>query len=200
MSDISLEIIMIILGSIGSVIGFFTFLWKKFINPLIKLVKNHDVFIKSVDDLRLLMEKELKTNGGNSIKDAIINLRDTCQRIENRQRVIVQRTKAALHYSNVPLFETDETGRLVWSNANLCEITKNIVNSLEGFDWINLFKEEEREEVMNEFQSCLKMNRRFSKDAELQNGTQIRLLGYPYRISDQEHGGFLISLTEKNEV
>jgi len=194
--DIHPELLAIILGSLGGLGTVFTLFWKKVISPLVKLCKNQDFFVESVQEIR----KELKTNGGNSIKDAIINLRDTCQRIENRQRVIVQRTKAALHYSNVPLFETDETGRLVWSNANLCEITKNIVNSLEGFDWINLFKEEEREEVMNEFQSCLKMNRRFSKDAELQNGTQVRLLGYPYRISDQEHGGFLISLTEKNEV
>ena len=196
MTDINPEIIAIIVGSLGGLGTFFTLAWKKVVSPLVKLCKNQDFFVESVQEIR----KELQTNGGNSIKDAIINLRDTCQRIENRQRVIVQRTKAALHYSNVPLFETDETGRLVWSNANLCEITKNIVNSLEGFDWINLFKEEEREEVMNEFQSCLKMNRRFSKDAELQNGSQIRLLGYPYRISDQEHGGFLISLTEKNEV
>jgi hypothetical protein len=194
-TEINPEIIALIFGGLSGLTGIFTLIWKKFLKPIVKLCKNQDFFVESVQEIR----KELKTNGGNSIKDAIINLRDTCQRIENRQRVIVQRTKAALHYSNVPLFETDESGRLVWSNANLCEITKNIVNSLEGFDWINLFKEEEREEVMNEFQSCLKMNRRFSKDAELQNGTKVRLLGYPYRISDQEHGGFLISVTE-NEV
>lgn len=197
--DLNVEIIAIIAGSLGSIIGFFTLLWRKFVNPLVKLVKNHDTFIKSVDDLRNLMEKELQTNGGNSLKDAIINLRDTCQRIENRQRVIVQRTKAALHYSNVPLFETDETGRLVWSNANLCQMTKDITTSIEGFDWINLFEEEQREEVMSEFQSCLSMNRRFNKITELQNGNKVRLLGYPYRISDSEHGGFLISIT-KNEV
>lgn len=176
----------------GSLAGFFTLAWKKVVSPLVKLCKNQDFFVESVQEIR----KELKTNGGNSIKDAIINLRDTCQRIENRQRVIVQRTKAALHYSNVALFETDETGRLVWSNANLCEITKDITTSIEGFDWINLFKEEEREEVMAEFTSCLLMNRRFSKITTLQNDVQVRLLGYPYRISDTEHGGFLISITE----
>ena len=192
MTEIHPEFIAIIIGSLGSLAGFFTLAWKKVVSPLVKLCKNQDFFVESVQEIR----KELKTNGGNSIKDAIINLRDTCQRIENRQRVIVQRTKAALHYSNVALFETDETGRLVWSNANLCEITKDITTSIEGFDWINLFKEEEREEVMAEFRSCLLMNRRFSKITTLQNDVQVRLLGYPYRISDTEHGGFLISITE----
>lgn len=189
------EIIAIIIGSLGSLAGFFTLAWRKVVSPLVKLCKNQDFFFESVQEIR----KELQTNGGNSIKDAIINLRDTCQRIENRQRVIVQRTKAALHYSNVPLFETDETGRLVWSNANLCQITKDITTSIEGFDWINLFIEQEREDVMSEFKSCLAMNRRFNKITNLQNGDKVRLLGYPYRISDSEHGGFLISITE-NEV
>ena len=197
MTDINPEIIAIIVGSIGSVIGFFTFLWKRFVKPLVKLVKNHDIFIKSVDDLRLLMEKELKTNGGNSIKDAIIDMRATCGRIEGRQKVIIQRTKAALHYSNISLFETDEEGRLVWCNAMMQDYTKDIVSSIEGFDWINLFAEEEREEVQTEFFSCLKMNRRFNKTTRLQNNTTVRLIGYPYRISDSEHGGFLISLQEE---
>lgn len=195
MTEIHPEVIAIIIGSLGSLVGFFTLAWKRVVSPLVKLCKNQDFFVESVQEIR----KELKTNGGNSIKDAIINLRDTCQRIENRQKVITQRTKAALHYSNVALFETDQSGRLVWSNMNLCEITKNIITRIEGFDWINLFEEDEREEVMSEFKSCLLMNRRFNKLTKLQNGSNVRLLGYPYKISDSEHGGFLISITE-NEV
>jgi hypothetical protein len=195
-NELSIELIAIAVGSVGSIITFFTLLWKKFISPLVKLVKNHDIFIKSVEELRLLMEKELKTNGGNSIKDAIIDMRATCGRIEDRQKVIIQRTKAALHYSDAPLFETDEKGRLVWCNAHLYDFTKDIVNSIEGFDWVNLFVEEERDEVMHEFHSCLEMNRRFNKTTKLQNGKEVRLLGYPYRISEHEHGGFLISITE----
>ena len=75
-----------------------------------------------------------------------------------------------------------------WQEDNLPEV--------EGFDWVNLFVEEERDEVMHEFHSCLEMNRRFNKTTKLQNGKEVRLLGYPYRISEHEHGGFLISITE----
>ena len=196
MIDINPEILALIFGGISGITGLCTLAWKKFLKPIVKLCKNQDFFVASVEEIR----KELQTNGGSSLKDAIISMRESCARIENRQKVIIQRTKAALHYSNVALFETDETGRLVWSNANLCDLTKDIVNSLEGFDWINLFKEEEREEVLGEFESCLSMNRRFSKVTQMQNGKTIRLLGYPYRISDLEHGGFLISITQENEA
>ena len=190
------EIIAIVTSAIGGIFTLTTILWKKFLKPIVKLCKNQDFFLESVNEIK----KELTTNGGSSLKDAIISMGESCKRIENRQKVIIQRSKAALHYSNLPLFETDEEGRLIWSNANLCELTKDInFNNLEGFDWLNLFTEDERDEVLSEFKSCLKLNRRFSKVTQMQNGKYVRLLGYPYRISDTEHGGFLISITE-NEV
>lgn len=196
MTELNPEIIALIFGGISGITGLCTIIWKKFLKPIVKLCKNQDYFKETVEEIR----KELQTNGGSSLKDAIISMRESCVRIENRQKVIIQRTKAALHYSNMALFETDESGRLIWSNANLCELTKDIVTSVEGFDWINLFTEDEREEVLTEFKSCLHMNRRFSKISKMQNGKTVRLLGYPYRISDSEHGGFLISITQDNEV
>jgi hypothetical protein len=189
---INTEILTILLSSIGGIVTFFTLLWKKLINPLVKLIKNHDVFIESVNELR----KELTTNGGNSLKDAIIELKSTCHRIEKRQKIIEQRTKAGLHYSNIPLFETDNDGRLIWNNVHFGDLIKNTINSIEGYDWLNIIEEDQREEVLNEFRSCLKMNRRFSKETGTQDGRKIRLMGYPYRITDVEHGGFLVSVSE----
>ena len=134
-------------------------------------------------------------------------MRESCERIEKRQRVIIQRTKAALHYSSTALFETDQEGRLIWSNVNLIDLTKRSNTwtkdanyMVEGFDWISLFREEDREAVLSEFKSCLSMNRRFIKETQLINGVKVRLLGYPYKLTDTEHGGFLVSITEEKEV
>jgi hypothetical protein len=195
------EIVAIIAGSIGSVVGFLTYLWKRLIKPLVKLVNNHDVFIKSVDELREVMQKELSTNGGNSLKDALIDLRQTCHRIEKRQKIIEQRTKAALHYSNVALFETDISGRLVWSNVHLSDfLDEDTGSDVQGYDWLTIINEDEREEVLLEFKSCLNMNRKFSKITKTTDGKNIRMLGYPYRLNHTEHGGFLVSIIENNEV
>ncbi len=204
MNSMNPEIIALICGGISGVTGLITIVWKKFLKPIVKLCKNQDFFIASVEEIK----KELCTNGGSSLKDAIIDMKDTVNRIDKSQKIIVQRTKAALHYSNMALFETDSEGRLIWSNANLCELTKTITTSwsrtagyiIEGFDWINLFDEHDREDVLSEFKSCLSMNRRFSKVTKLTNGIKVRLLGYPYKITESEHGGFLISITEENEA
>lgn len=197
------EILAIIVSGIGGATGLLTLAYKKFIKPIVKLCKNQDFFVESVEEIK----KELTTNGGSSLKDAVVCMRESCKRIENRQRVIIQRTKAALHYSSTALFETDQEGRLIWSNVNLIDLTKrsNTFSKdanymVEGFDWISLFKEDDREGVLSEFKSCLTMNRRFIKETELINGVKVRLLGYPYKITDTEHGGFLVSITEEKEV
>lgn len=194
------EMIAILVSSIGGIFTLITLFYRKFINPLIKLVKNHDSFIKSVDNLRELMEKELKTNGGNSLKDAMIDLRQTCHRIEKRQKIIEQRTKAALHYSDIALFETDTSGRLIWNNVNLCRFLDKGSTHVEGYDWLNIISENERDEVLEEFMSCLKMNRKFSKATLTNQNINIRMLGYPYKLNDGEHGGFLVSITQEKEV
>jgi hypothetical protein len=197
------EITTIIVSGLTGFFGFLALAWKKFVKPMVKLCKNQDFFVKSVEEIK----KELTTNGGGSLKDAIISMRESCERIENRQRVIIQRTKAALHYSSTALFETDKEGRLIWSNVNLIDLSKRSNTwskdanyMVEGFDWISLFKEDDREGVLAEFKSCLAMNRRFIKETELINGVKVRLLGYPYKITDTEHGGFLVSITEEKEV
>ena len=114
------EILAIIVSGIGGATGLLTLAYKKFIKPIVKLCKNQDFFVESVEEIK----KELTTNGGSSLKDAVVCMRESCKRIENRQRVIIQRTKAALHYSSTALFETDQEGRLIWSNVNLIDLTK----------------------------------------------------------------------------
>ena len=111
------ELLAIIISSVGGIITFLTLIWKKFLKPLIKLCQNQEFFKESVEEIK----KELTTNGGSSLKDAIIDMKDTVHRIDRRQKIIEQRTKAALHYSNEALFETDIAGRLIWSNAHFCK-------------------------------------------------------------------------------
>lgn len=196
MSNFDVELLTIIFSSLGGIGTLFSIFWLKFIKPILKVISNHDDIVKSIN----FIKKELTTNGGNSLKDGIVELKSVCKSIEARQKIIEQRTKAALHYSNIALFETDINGRLTWNNAELCYFMKENAINVEGYDWLAMITEEDREELLNEFQSCLRMNRKFSKIAKTQNGKTVRMLGYPYRISDTEHGGFLISISETSEV
>lgn len=179
-------------GALGTVISL---IWVKLIKPVVKLLQNQEDLSKSLEDIK----KELTTNGGNSLKDSIITLKNTCTRIETRQKVIEQRTKAALHYNNIALFETDKQGRLVWTNNSFYELTSDSMNNISGHDWLTYIHEDYREEFFHEFKSCLKMNRKFLKTVKNCKNNTVKLLGFPYKINDDAHGGFLVSISEIRE-
>lgn len=186
------EYLTIILSLLGGVGTLFTYLWVKAIRPIIKVIQSHASVMSSIDYIK----KELTTNGGNSLKDTILDLKNTCGRIEARQKVIEQRTKAALHYNTSMLFETDTDGRLVWSNENFSTYFKYTQQNLEGYDWLSCIDEDDRENLLQEFKSCLKMNRKFVRKTKTNEGKMIKMTGYPYRLNDVEQGGFLVSVSE----
>jgi PAS domain-containing protein len=185
------ETITFVFSVLGGIVTFFSVLWMKIIKPIFQMVDKQDHLAKSVETIK----KELTPNGGNSIKDTITELKGTCNRIENRQRIIEQRTKAALQYNNAALFETDEHGRLTWTNGNFYDLTSDSVNSVEGYDWLAYIIEDEREEVFDEFKSCIDMNRKFVKYTTNIQGEKIKLVGFPYKISNDCHGGFIVNLS-----
>lgn len=185
------ESITFIFSILGGSITFLSVFWMKIIRPIFQIIDNQDNLKQSLETIK----KELTTNGGNSLKDAIIDLKGTCVRIENRQKVIEQRTKAALHYNNFALFETDEQGRLTWTNSNFYDLTCDSVSSVDGYDWLTYIQEDEREDLFGEFKSCLKMNRKFSKIATTCNNEKVKLVGFPYKINEKNHGGFIVSVS-----
>ena len=187
-----IEDITLLCTMLGSLLSFLGAVWIKVLKPAMKFIDKHDEVVKSIENI----EKEITCNGGSSLKDAVVTLTNTCGRIENRQRIIEQRTKASLHYSNTPLFETDRKGRLVWTNEPFYKMTGQTLTDIKGYDWITYIHEDEREEFLQEFESCLKMNRKFSKEVKTTDGKDVRMTGYPYKLSDNEQGGFLISLSD----
>lgn len=186
----SIPIIISILGGVGT---FLSICWVKIVKPVIKFVHHQDDIKNKIDDIK----KELSTNGGNSLKDSILDLRKVCHRIEIRQKILEQRSKAALHYSNLPLFETDNEGRLIWNNSLFYQFADSV--HVEGFDWLNLIVEEDRDDLLEEFKSCLHTNRKFTKQTYNHKNKPIVLTGFPYRISDSEQGGYLVSILESKE-
>ena len=178
-------------GIIGSVS---IFLWKKLIKPAIKLMDDHEDIKKSID----VIKGEVTPNGGGSIKDAVICLKQTCENIERSQQVLDQRSKASLHYHDRALFEIDKYGRMKWYNEKFESLTKDEGSPTEGFDWVSMVDESQREEFVKEVTSCVEMCRKIDIETTSISDDKIYFLGYPYRIADKDHEGFLIHLYKEN--
>jgi PAS domain S-box-containing protein len=186
------EDITLIVTMIGTLVSFFVFLWVKVLRPASKFMDKQEEALESIKTIK----HEITTNEGGSLKDAVCGLSGACERIERSQKIIEQRTKASLHYSNTALFETDSDGKLIWTNEPFYDLTGMTLTDIEGFDWLAYIHEDDREEFLNEFESCLSMNRRFSRSAKTADDKNVRMLGFPYKINEEEHGGFLISVCE----
>ncbi len=170
------------------------FLWKKLLKPAIKLMDDHEEIKKSID----IIKGEVTPNGGGSIKDAVNCLRETCKNIETTQKVLDQRSKASLHYHDRALFEIDKLGGMKWFNERFESLTEDNGTPTEGFDWVSIVDESEREEFLKEITSCLEMCRKIDIETKSVHDQIIHFLGYPYRITDKEHEGFLIHLFKEN--
>lgn len=181
-----------IVGIIAAAIAVPITLWRKLIVPINKLFSSNEELIKTVKQI----ESEVVTNGGKSIKDTVNGLKQTCENIEKRQRVIDQRTRASLHYSDAGLFETDKTGKLTWTNEAFYKITGQTQTDVEGYDWLSFIHEDEREQVIKEFSSCLKMSRKFYVETKTVKGKDVILSGYAYKIGEDQNGGYLINIIQ----
>lgn len=140
------------------------------------------------------IKAEVTPNGGSSIKDVIIKLNQTCNRVENRQKIIDQRSKAALHYQKECLFETDNKGNMLWANEAFYQETVDMGDISDGLDWVSIVDEDYREDFLKEFESCLQMGRRLDVESTSMDGRNIHFVGYPYRLDLKSHEGFLIHL------
>jgi hypothetical protein len=162
-----------------------------------RVFKVSRVFLRDQEGIKRSIEtikNEVTPNGGGSLKDTVNSLKSSCDRIEIRQKVLDQRSKASLHYSDRPLFETDKRGRAIWSNEAFQNLTKENGDWSEGYDWIAAIDEGYREEFLKEFQSCLDMCRKVDIETTSVNGNKIHFTGFPYKIREGVHEGFLIHL------
>jgi len=194
MFDLNAENLAMISTAGGILSSVIFFLWRKLIKPAINLMDDHQEMKKSIDIIR----GEVTPNGGGSMKDALNCLRKTCTNIERSQKVLDQRSKASLHYHDKALLEVDRFGRLSWYNEKFEVFAKGCDSPKEGFDWVNIVDEAEREEFVKELTSCLEMNRKIDIVTNSVSNERVHFLGYPYRITDQDHEGFLINIFKEN--
>ena len=177
-----------ILGILGT---FFGFVYRVAIKPILALIKEHQTVVSSIE----IIKKEVTTNGGSSIKDALGSLKRTCERIELRQKLIEERSKLALHYHNEALFEIDRNGNLVWTNEKFYQITGENQVDLQGKNWINYVQEGDREKFERELKNCLSSCRKFELETKSTEGISVKFVGYPYRIGFSQQMGFLFNLS-----
>jgi PAS domain-containing protein len=103
------------------------------------------------------ISKELKPNGGKSMKDQMNDLQLSTKTILYRQRWILDNREE-------PIFETDEKGNFTWANSALIRLTDRLFKDLENNNWINALCEKTRTEVNDSWQIAIENKRNFEHE------------------------------------
>ena len=191
-----LEELITITGTVvtGVLIPLAGWFWIKVVKPLTNLLRRQEAAMEAIKDL----QDEITAHGGKTIKDTVKTMRKNLVDVQISQRVIKERCKAALNYADVAMFETDKSGKLIWGNNmfyDLDSLDSLNTSVVKGFDWVSLLRENDQQETLEQFKSCLEMNRTFVRQTRLSNGRPIRMQGHPLRISDDQNDGFLMSIS-----
>lgn len=181
------EIVSILAGAAGTLFGVLVWFYKKTIRPAVRYInkltacmEDHKELIKNVS----LIKKEITPNGGSSLKDAI-------NRIEKRQLIIDERSKAVFYGKDKPIFEIDNHGNIQWANKQFHKMMGH--KNLSGLDWVSFIDEPERKDFLSELESCAKTGRELNYEVRTHDQETVVAYGFPFK--DKKNNinyGFLV--------
>lgn len=141
-----------------------------------KAKKDKELKIVEERDKKLdYIYKELKPNGGGSLKDKINRMDEQLQHnteetIKNSKetsknleltKTIFHRQRWLLDQRNEPIFEADNNGLCVWVNDKYLDVFNTTKERCEGHGWKNLVHIDDRDKVVHLWESSIKDNRAF---------------------------------------
>jgi PAS domain S-box-containing protein len=160
------------LGGLGACI----ITWKSILKPLwlkhLKKQKEQDsvlinqskffVHIEEMTEKILEISKELKPNGGGSIKDQI-------KQIANDVKIIMIERDATFYLSKEPMFKTDDKGYYISVNTSLCNLIGATEIELLGLGWLNYISLQDRDRVWEEWENIIESGKEISTYFTIKN-------------------------------
>jgi len=186
-----------ILAQIGGAVTLLAMVWAVLKKPLRELWDNvnymynaravqHEM-LAALDEIR----EQMKPNGGNSIRDSL-------NRIEQKQEFAQSFLKTQLNAHHKALFECDADGRCVWVNRPHTALTGRSFDQMRGMGWINVIIPDERDRMLSKWHSAIDEQREFDENVtyQLGDGTRMSVHVNAYVIRHEETGKVLGYLGE----
>jgi PAS domain S-box-containing protein len=123
-------------------------IYKKGIVPIVKHFSEWYNMMAKIDHVY----SEMRTNGGESIKDKIGIIETKVDRVAERQ-------KSILHEHEHALVETNADGDVIWVNRTYTRLVQRDIHEVLGHGWINVIAPEDRERVVLEWEHAVRDHR-----------------------------------------
>lgn len=129
-----------------------------------KKVEEMTAKIESLDAKVIDVIKEVKPNGGSSLRDAVA-------RIEMNQYISDQQRRALLNLAPVPAFESNKSGECIWANRAYLRAVGKSLDEVLGFGWINHIAPNDQEVVRARWTEAIQDGRDFVLDYHILTAT-----------------------------
>lgn len=158
MLDDTKTLIEVITGVVVSVSAVVAFINKKLIKPL-RAVKD-SIQTNIIANTTLLKEhseilKELKFNGGKSIKDVINKIDTKLDKTQRNLDNIIAIVKAQQEYDSDGIFIADKHGNCYYFNKAYLDITGLSSNEALNFGWTNAIHPKDYERILSSWRTCV---------------------------------------------
>lgn len=149
---------------------------------LSKAIAHIDIIALNLQEV----SKELKPNGGGSIKDQV-------KQIATDVKTICVERDATFLLSKEPMFKNDEHGYCILANNALCQLYGVSQEQLLGLGWLNYISEEDKERIKEEWLNVIETGTEIASYYTIINQVTDEEVPVKYRTIINKHNGRIIS-------
>lgn len=149
---------------------------------LSKAIAHIDIIALNLQEV----SKELKPNGGGSIKDQV-------KQIATDVKTICVERDATFLLSKEPMFKNDEHGYCILANNALCQLYGVSQEQLLGLGWLNYISEEDKERIKEEWLNVIETGTEIASYYTIINQVTDEEVPVKYRAIINKHNGRIIS-------
>lgn len=145
---------------------------KKWHNEAKEKRENLKKAITHIDTIVLNLQevnKELKPNGGGSIKDQV-------KQIANDVRIIRIERDATFHLAKEPMFKADNKGYYTFINSALSNLVGVPEQELLGLGWLNYITLEDKDRIWEEWENIIESGKEISLFYGIKNPTTMEVI------------------------
>lgn len=139
--------------------------------------------------------KQLKPNGGSSLRDSVDNIESRIYRLEEQLSLSNQVSQLILLDAGLAVFHTDEQGQFTNVNRTFQVLAGRAEEELKGMGWIQCVKEEEQEQVIEQWMQSIRFEHEFHKVFIIESTTgdeyPVSCKAFPLRQQNGELKGWM---------
>jgi PAS domain S-box-containing protein len=166
----SWQTLTVFLGQAAGVLTACAVIWKFIGKPTLE-------GIKKLREALFFIERELRPNGGGSLRDAANRIEQKVNVANRNIGLIGQRQLAMYNLDAVGIWETDANGLCTYVNPAMARLAGAAPGEFMGLGWKTLVHPDDREELSAAWKSAVADKRDFEFHYRFVNGAPVRISG-----------------------